>query len=542
MKFERLVAASEAVKQTRSRQQKVEHLAACIAELGAEPSPEGAVVLPAPASEIPPAQERTNLIIGVAYLAGELAQGRVGLGPAAVFANPPASARETGEVSVMDVDRTFEAIAGVKGAGAVRERLRLWSSLLERCTGLEQAYLRHLVVGELRQGALESLVADAVARAAKVSPESVRRALMLSGSLPVIAQAAMTGGEAALSLYRIELFRPLQPMLAQTAETPEAAIEQLGRALFEYKLDGARVQVHKHDDAVRVYTRQLSDVTAAVPEVVELVRGLPSKSLVLDGEVLSLREDGAPEPFQVTMRRFGRKLDVERMRGVQPLHPFFFDILHRDGGDLIDLATTERLAELDAVVPPERRMPRLVSAVAEEAASFFDGALERGHEGMMAKALDASYAAGRRGKAWLKLKSHHTFDLVVLGVEWGSGRRQGWLSNLHLGARDPKGGFVMVGKTFKGLTDALLEWQTKELLEREITRDAYTVYVRPELVVEIALNDVQQSPHYPGGVALRFARVKRYRPDKSPLDADTIDAVRALCAASVATGSTSEPP
>jgi DNA ligase-1 len=351
----------------------------------------------------------------------------------------------------------------------------------------------------------------------------------------------MAGGEAALALYHIELFRPLSPMLAQSAETPEVALEVLGRALFEYKLDGARVQVHKEGDAVRVYTRQLSDVTPAVPEVVELVRALPSRSLVLDGEVLSLREGGAPEPFQVTMRRFGRKLDVARMRQAQPLHPFFFDILHRDGGDLIDLGTSERLAQLDAVVPPERRMPRIVSASPEEASSFFEGALERGHEGVMAKAIDASYAAGRRGKSWLKLKSHHSFDLVVLGVEWGSGRRQGWLSNLHLGARDPKGGFVMVGKTFKGLTDALLEWQTRELLAREIARDAYAVYVRPELVVEIALNDVQQSPHYPGGVALRFARVKRYRPDKSALDADTIDAVRARCVMSALADGASQP-
>jgi ATP-dependent DNA ligase I len=357
---------------------------------------------------------------------------------------------------------------------------------------------------------------------------------MLSGSLPVIAQAAIAGGEAALARYRIELFRPLQPMLAQTAETPEAALDSLERAVFDYKLDGARIQVHKDGDAVRVYTRQLSDVTAAVPEVVELVSALPTRSLVLDGEVLSLRADGAPEPFQVTMRRFGRKLDVERMRQTQPLHPFFFDILHRDGGDLIDRSTSERLLALDDIIPSEQRMPRLVSEDRFEVASFFERALDQGHEGVMAKALDASYAAGRRGQAWLKVKSHHTLDLVVLGVEWGSGRRQGWLSNLHLGARDPNGGFVMVGKTFKGLTDALLEWQTRALLERELARDAYTVYVRPELVVEIAFNDVQQSPHYPGGVALRFARVKRYRPDKSALEADTIDALRALAPAAAA--------
>jgi DNA ligase-1 len=513
MRFEKLVAASEAVKQTRSRQRKVELLAACVAELASE---EGA--------------EPTSLLVGVAYLAGELPQGRIGLGPSAVFKNPPASAREQGELGVLDVDGVFTAISQVSGAGAVRERMRLWLGLLERCTQLEQAYLRRLVVGELRQGALESLVADAVARAARVSPESVRRALMLSGSLPVIAAAAMTGGEAALGRYHIELFRPIQPMLAQTAETPEAALAALGQAVFDYKLDGARIQVHKLGDDVRVYSRQLSDVTLAVPEVVELVQALPSRSLVLDGEVLSLRPDGTPEPFQVSMRRFGRKLDVAALRATQPLHPFFFDILHAGGGDLIDLGTAERLAQLDEIVPPAQRMPRLVSADGTEAAGFFERALDTGHEGVMAKALDASYAAGRRGQAWLKVKSHHTFDLVVLGVEWGSGRRQGWLSNLHLGARDPKGGFVMVGKTFKGLTDALLEWQTGALLSREVARDGYAIYVRPELVVEIAFNDVQQSPHYPGGVALRFARVKRYRQDKTALEADTIDSVRALCA------------
>jgi DNA ligase-1 len=520
VRFAELVATSEAVKATRSRQQKVEHLAACIRALVAE----------GPAAAAAGAR-RSMARIGVAYLTGELPQGRIGLGPSAVFKNPPSSALETSSLSLADVDAAFDAIATLRGAGSVGERQRAWLGLLERCTAPEQAYLRRLVVGELRQGALESLVADAVARATSVSPASVRRALMLAGSLPDIVEAAAEGGEAALGRYHIQLFRPLQPMLAQTAETPEEALSSLDRALFEYKLDGARIQVHKDSDEVRVYTRQLSDVTAAVPEVVELVRALPSQSLVLDGEVLSLRPDGTPEPFQVSMRRFGRKLDVEAMRRTQPLHPFFFDVLHRDGVDLIDRGTTERLALLDELVTPEARMPRLATADPAEAAAFFEGAIERGHEGVMAKALDASYAAGRRGQAWLKIKSHHTLDLVVLGVEWGSGRRQGWLSNLHLGARDPHAGFVMVGKTFKGMTDALLAWQTAALLEREIARDEYTVYVRPELVVEVAFNDVQQSPHYPGGVALRFARVKRYRPDKSAAEADTIDAIRALCPA-----------
>jgi DNA ligase 1 len=535
MRFEELVRTWEAVKQTRSRQQKVEHLAACIGALGGEPaasvsSAAQELMSPEQAPSAPVARPaRSSLRVGVAYLAGELPQGRIGLGPAAVFKNPPTSAREEGLLSVTDVDATFDAIAAVSGSGAVRERMRLWQGLLARSTPLEQTYLRHLVVGELRQGALESLVADALARASRVSPESVRRALMLSGSLPSIAEAAMSGGEAALGRYHIELFRPLLPMLAQTAETPEAALESLGQAVFEHKLDGARIQVHKNGELVRVYTRQLSDVTAAVPEVVELVQALPSQSLVLDGEVLSLRADGAPEPFQVTMRRFGRKLDVETLRRAQPLHPFFFDILHRDGADLIDLPTAERLGELDLAVAPAQRMPRLLGADPAQAAAFFEAALDRGHEGVMAKALGASYAAGRRGQSWLKIKSHHTFDLVVLGVEWGSGRRQGWLSNLHLGARGPDGSFVMVGKTFKGMTDALLEWQTGALLEREVTRDDYTVYVRPELVVEVAFNDVQQSPHYPGLVALRFARVKRYRPDKTAAEADSIESVRALC-------------
>jgi DNA ligase-1 len=519
--FETLVQASEAVKQTRSRQQKVEHLAACIEGLRA-PDPEHAQGSSA-------AHPDRGLEVGVAYLTGELPQGRIGLGPSLVHKNPPSAARETGVLRVRDVDLGFEAIQAVHGAGAVGQRLRLWMQLLEQGTPLEQQFLRRLVVGELRQGALESLVADAVARAARVRPEAVRRALMLSGSLPEIARAALTGGEDALARYRIELFRPVLPMLAQSAETPELALLQLPSAVFEYKLDGVRVQVHKSGQEVRVYTRQLSDVSLAVPELVELVRALPSTSLVLDGEVLSLREDGSPEPFQVTMRRFGRKLDVPAMRQTQPLSPFFFDVLHQDGVDLIDLATSERLAALDAVVGEGARMPRLVSADAGLAAQFFERALEAGHEGVMAKALEAPYAAGRRGQAWLKIKSHHTLDLVVLGAEWGNGRRQGWLSNLHLGARDPAGGFVMVGKTFKGLTDELLRWQTQAFIERELSREVYGLRLRPELVVEIAFNDVQLSPQYPGGVALRFARVRRYRPDKSALEADTIETVRALC-------------
>lgn len=517
MLFEVLVQATEHVRQTRSRLAKLEHLSRCVAELArAEPGQSDA-------------DRARTVLAGVAYVAGELPRGRIGLGPAAIFGNPPASAAERGALTVLDVDRRLEAIGAVRGAGAVAERLRLWLGLLEAATPLEQHFLRRLVVGELRQGALESLVADAVARAAQVSPASVRRAMMLSGSLPQIALGALERGEAALAEYRIEIFRPLQPMLAQTAETPEEAVAQLSRAVFDHKLDGVRVQVHKRGDDVRVFTRQLSDVTAAVPEVVESALALPSSELVLDGEVLSLGADGAVLPFQTTMRRFGRKLDVEEMRRTLPLRPFFFDCLLHGGQDLIDRPTTERLGALDTLVPAELRMPRIVTGDPAEASAFFEAALERGFEGVMAKAVDAPYAAGRRGQAWLKLKSHHSFDLVVLAVEWGSGRREGWLSNLHLGARDPRGGFVMVGKTFKGLTDELLRYQTEALLAREVRREGHVVHVRPELVVEIAFNDVQVSPQYPGGVALRFARVRRYRPDKRPGAADTIDAVRALC-------------
>lgn len=506
MLLDLVVSASEAVRQTRSRQRKVEHLAECIARL------EGAA-----------------LGIGVAYLAGDLPQGRIGIGPALIFRNPPRGASDAPRLDLLSVDRCLSQIGAVSGSGAAAERLRLWLDLLSSATPREQDFLRKLVVGELRQGALESLVAEAVARATRVSPGSIRRALMLAGSLPEVAAAAAEGGEAALGRYHIELFRPLKPMLAQAAETPESALSAFSPAAFEYKLDGVRVQIHKLGEDVRVFTRQLSDVTAAVPEIVDLVRGLAPPSLVLDGEVLSLGPDGAPEPFQVTMRRFGRKLDVDRLRREQPLRAFFFDCLHAGGTDAIDLGLAERTLLLDEIITPEARIPRLVTADVEAASAFFERALEEGHEGVMAKALDAPYAAGRRGQTWLKIKSHHTLDLVVLAVEWGSGRREGWLSNLHLGARGADGEFVMVGKTFKGLTDETLRWQTEALSRLETARDRYTVFVRPELVVEIAFNDVQVSPHYPGGVALRFARVKRYRPDKAAVEADNIEDIRALC-------------
>jgi DNA ligase-1 len=318
-------------------------------------------------------------------------------------------------------------------------------------------------------------------------------------------------------------------MLAQPVDDVEAALAALGRPALEYKLDGARIQAHKAGGEVRVFSRRLNEVTGAVPEIVEAVQSLPVREAILDGEAIALREGGRPQPFQITMRRFGRKLDVAAMRSALPLHAFFFDALAVDGADLIDLPAEERFAALERAVPLSLRIARTVTDRVAEAEAFLGQALAAGHEGVMAKALHAPYEAGARGGSWLKVKSATTLDLVVLAAEWGNGRRQGWLSNLHLGARDPlSGGFVMLGKTFKGLTDEMLAWQTEQFLAREIARDRYTVYVRPELVVEIAFNDLQASPHYPGGLALRFARVKAYRPDKRAEDADTIDTVRAL--------------
>jgi len=358
----------------------------------------------------------------------------------------------------------------------------------------------------------------------------VRRAVMMAGDLGAVARALLgEDREKALAEYQLEVFRPVQPMLADSAPTLGDALTAGVPVAVEWKLDGARIQVHRRDDRVAVYTRSLNDVTEAVPEVVEVVKALSARELILDGEVIALGSDGRPHSFQTTMRRFGRRLDVLKLREELPLRAFFFDVLFHDGESLVDDPLSARLVRLDIVAPASLQVTRLVTADPEEALRFQADALARGHEGVMVKSLSASYAAGRRGSAWIKVKAVRTLDLVVLAVEWGSGRRKGWLSNIHLGARDPvTGGFVMLGKTFKGMTDEMLKWQTKELLAREVRRDGHIVYVRPELVVEVAFNDVQRSTQYPGGVALRFARVKAYRSDKSAAEADTIDAVRAF--------------
>jgi DNA ligase-1 len=464
-----------------------------------------------------------------AYLCGSIRQQRLGLGWATLRGALADAAVESPSLELGDVDAGFERMAAAAGKGSAQEKQRLLRELLARATREEQRFLAGLVMGELRQGALEGLVSDAVARAAGVPKEDVRRALMMAGDLPKVAKVALTEGPGGLSRFSVQLFRPVLPMLAETAEDEEAALALLGEAALEYKVDGARIQVHKSGDEVRVFSRRLNDVTGGVPELVDAVRGLPARELIIDGEAVALRPDGMPHPFQTTMRRFGRKLEVDRLLRELPLTPFFFDLLYLDGTPLLDEPLARRFAGLGEALPTSLVIPRIVTAVPEEARAFLEGALARGHEGLMAKAPDAPYEAGHRGSRWLKVKPVQTLDLVVLAAEWGHGRRHGWLSNLHLGARDPiRGGFVMLGKTFKGMTDEMLAWQTTRLLELEVARDEHTVHVRPELVVEVGFNDLQASPQYPGGLALRFARIKSYRPDKAAAEADTLATLQAI--------------
>jgi DNA ligase-1 len=469
--------------------------------------------------------------IAVAYLSGSTRQGRIGIGYAALR-DTTGSPAQTSTLEIADVDRTLQSIAEVRGVGAEGRRRELLRSLLERATGDEQHFLIRLLAGELRQGALEGIMADAVAKASGLPLERIRRAAMMAGDIAAVARAVLERGEDALSQYGIQLFRPVQPMLAQSADDVSDALQELGEAALEFKMDGARVQVHRSGDEVAVYSRRLNDVTAAVPELVEAVRSMPAKDFVLDGEVLGFDANGRPQPFQITMRRFGRKLDVHRMREELPLTPFWFDLLYLNGGSLIDEPQARRFTSLAGIVPADRIMPNTVTSDPGRAAEFLYQALQHGHEGIMAKATDAGYAAGARGQSWLKVKQARTLDLVILAAEWGSGRRKGWLSNLHLGARDTKnGGFAMLGKTFKGLTDEMLAWQTEQFLKLEIARDSYTVYVEPKIVAEIAFNEIQVSPRYASGLALRFARVKRYRPDKTAAESDTFETVQKLAGA-----------
>jgi DNA ligase-1 len=508
MLLERLVATSRAVATTRSRLSKVAELGRCLGELAPE-----------------------EVEAGIAFLYGEPRQGKVGVGYATLRDLGVAAPAAQPTLGVLDLDAQLDRIQRTNGPGSAAERKRLLGETLTRATAEEQAFIIRLLSGELRQGALEGIMVEAVARASRLPLASVRRAVMLAGSVTRVGRAALEQGETGLQRYKLELFRPVHPMLADSAEDIDDALGRLGRAALEYKLDGARIQVHKQVGDVRVFTRNLNDVTDAVPEVVETVRALRGRELVLDGEALALDEHGRPRPFQVTMRRFGRRLEVEKLRSELPLTPFFFDCLYRDGQELIDQPTDDRVRALTEVVPPAHLIARRVTDSVEQARGFLASSLAAGHEGVMVKALGSAYEAGRRGGSWLKVKRAHTLDLVVLAVEWGSGRRSGWLSNLHLGARDPRTqGFVMLGKTFKGMTDEMLRWQTNKLRELALGQEGHVLHVRPELVVEVMFDGIQSSPHYDSGLALRFARIKRYRVDKSAAEADTIDTVRALFA------------
>jgi DNA ligase 1 len=470
-----------------------------------------------------------ELEIGVLFLSGEIRQGRIGIGYATLRTCLEVATAEP-VLHLGEVDRILEELAGTRGAGSSARRSAALRALFGRATADEQEFLLRLLVGELRQGALRGVMVDAIAQVTQVPLADLRRAAMYESNLGAIARVALETGPAGLSHFGLQVMSPIAPMLAQVASDVDEALEMLaGDVAFEWKMDGARIQVHKHGDEVRIFTRNLNDVTSAIPEIAEQARGWPARQLVLDGEAIAFTSAGRPHAFQTTMRRFGRRLDVARLQAELPMRAFYFDCLRLDEQSLADRPTHERFAALAAVVPQTARIPRLVTRSSEAAHAFYDEALAQGHEGLMAKSLDAPYEAGNRGASWLKIKRAHTLDLVVLGAEWGHGRRQGKLSNLHLGAFDPsRGGFVMLGKTFKGLTDQMLAWQTREFLARETHRDDSTVFVRPEIVVEIAFSDLQASPRYPGGLALRLARVKRYRPDKPVEEADTLETVRKI--------------
>ncbi|MGK5440723.1 ATP-dependent DNA ligase [Micromonospora sp. URMC 105] len=520
MRFLDLAATSAAVGATSGRRAKVELLAAALRSLDE--------------SEVP---------AGSGYLSGELRQRQTGVGWAALRDLPAPAAEPT--LTVAGVDAAIDRIAAVRGPGSQARRRELLGALFAAATAEEQRLLVGLFSGELRQGAQAGLLADAIARAAEVPVAAVRRALLLAGDLRAVAVAALSGGAAALAGFGLQVGRPLAPMLAQSAPSVDAALDATGvPAVVDVKLDGIRIQVHRSGGDIAVFTRSLDEITFRVPEVVAAVRALPARELVLDGEAIGLDATGRPLPFQQTSSRAARRttpsttgaapvapavLAAAETTGQTVLTPYFFDLLHLDGEDLIDRPGRQRWAALAGAVDESLLVGRMTVDDAEQAGAAFAAALDAGQEGVVVKAPDAPYDAGRRGAAWVKVKPRHTLDLVVLAVEWGSGRRQGWLSNLHLGARDPHtGDFVMLGKTFKGLTDELLRWQTERFLALAVERGDWVVRVRPEQVVEIAFDGVQTSSRYPGGMALRFARVVRYREDKTAAEADTIDMVRAI--------------
>jgi DNA ligase-1 len=504
MLLARLVDASTRVAATRSRLTKREVIADLLREVAAGGGEE--------------------IDIAASYLSGTLRQRRTGLGWRGLADLPDPTTEPS--VGLTEVDDALARLSALAGSGSMTARRAAVAELFGRMTAGEQEFLRNLITGNVRQGALDSVMLDAIAEAAGLEAGVVRRAAMFSAPTGPVARAALTGGQEALEQFTLLVGRPVRPMLAAAAPDIPAGVDKVGTEFaVDTKLDGIRIQVHKHADEVSVFTRSLEEIGARLPEVVEAVRTLSATDLILDGEAISLDESGRPRPFQDTASTTATR------SGATGIQPFFFDLLLHDDASLLESPTRDRLDRLDAVVPEPMRVRRLVTGSAEEAQSFFDRAVADGQEGVIIKRLDAAYDAGRRGSAWVKVKPRHTLDLVVLGVEWGSGRRQGWLSNIHLGARNPDGAesgepFVMLGKTFKGMTDEMLTWQTERFLELETHREGHVVFVRPEQVVEIAFDGVQRSTRYPGGVALRFARVLRYRDDKAPHEADTLDDVR----------------
>lgn len=499
MPFAAIVEASRQVASTRSRRSKSATIAVLLRALPSD-----------------------DLDATISFLTGEPRQGKIGIGWASMQEIDVAPS-PTPSLTVRDIDQQLTLLQATTGGQSVGARRATLRALFARATEAEADFLRRLLTGELRQGALDGIMAEAIAAAYDVSPESVRRAAMLTGQLGRAAMLALDGGEPALAAVRLTVGQPVLPMLAGSSPAAGDAIDACGLSAVEYKLDGARIQVHRAGDSVSVYTRNLNNVTARLPEVVAAALAADARQFIVDGEVLGFFDDDRPHAFQDTISHFSNESSPSR----SSLVPYFFDCLHADGTDYLDRPLRERIDVLERIAPA-RCIPRVITDDRDTAQSFLDEAIAAGHEGVMVKAIDSLYDAGRRGQSWRKVKPVHTFDLVVLAAEWGHGRRRGWLSNLHLGARAADGTFVMVGKTFKGLTDALLQWQTEALLEREQHRDGIVVYVRPELVVEIALDGVQASKRYAGAVALRFARVRRYRADKSPADADTIESLREL--------------
>ena len=503
-----MVAASRAATATRSRLAKT----AAVAEALRAAGPDDAATV-------------------AAHLSGALPQRRVGVSWRGLAELPPPAAEPSATVG--EVDAALTTLSGLSGPGSAAARQAAVRTLFARLTAEEQDYLRNLVTGQLRQGALDGVMLQAIAAAADVPEAAVRRATMLAGYPGPVAVAALSGGVAALEAVHLEVGRPLRPMLAASAPDVPTAVDQAGGegdAYVDGKLDGIRLQAHREGDEVHLFTRSLDDITDRLPEVVEAVLAMPAQRLVVDGEAIALDASGRPRPFQETASRTMSSADVGRLRAEVPVTPFFFDLLHVDGTDLLDAPASERFARLAELVPQAHLVPRVRCTSVAEAHEFFERLVRDGHEGVVVKSPTAPYAAGRRGAGWVKVKPRHTLDLVVLAVEWGSGRRKGWLSNIHLGARDPgTGGFVMLGKTFKGMTDEMLRWQTERFTELATDgTDGWVVPVRPEQVVEVAFDGIQTSPRYPGGVALRFARVLRYRDDKRADEADTLDTVRAL--------------